>query len=557
MKRFHHLLLGAALLLGMATAQATTTPIVSQKSGTCVTSTSTSTSASKCTGVPEQQFEFTAGGSIVSGGKCLTASKYIVSMTACNSAANQLWAREADLIKSVSQNLCLRLVSSSTPLAAQPTGKSNTVTATQLKSPAAGPSKPTNPPAPQPAPPSMQPLPLGPDLVAMASCAYDADRKWTLTGVPTVWPSTASTDKPTAAVPESYISQDELFRVVRWIQDETSISNTPFCWKKPGYDRGAGHAPNECSGQKIGALCYDNCPSGYNRLSAADPTCGGGCDAGFSPTAVRTCFRNADSKEPSKGKCQKGWTTYPLTCTGGFPVKTRNRTLSCDSDYTLASGLCWRAAATRPRPIKEASYRIQTCHAGESVDAGLCYEYARTGYTCTATICTEQCASGSIPCGAGCAKDVGTCTAGITDMIVSPAIMLAGMVTGESGSVALQSLRTAVVNAKKMADLGATAADLALILKDAIEGYMAAAEGDMAGIATAKVEQQLADKYTRGSPTYRHVARQYALVQILATVADMFTALDILAVSTIDPTGIVSTINAFSKPMCAQHKSIP
>jgi hypothetical protein len=555
MKRFHHLLLGAALLLGMATAQATTTPIVSQKSGTCVTSTSTSTSASKCTGVPEQQFEFTAGGSIVSGGKCLTAGKASVSMTACISAGNQIWAREADLIKSVSQNLCLFLALASSPSAAQPTGNPNTVTATQLKPPTAQPLQPTKSPAakpwspaPQPAPPSTQPLPLGPDLVAMASCAYNADRKWTLTGVPTVWPSTASTDKPTAAVPESYISQDELFRVVRWIQDETSISNTPFCWKKPGYDRGAGKLPTSCGSKTLqDGLCYNSCPSGQNGVG---PVCWGSCPSGYKDTGALCQSTDPLSYSPGR-KCSKKdklgtcWAWKMNSCRDGY--RSDNVTTCWLNKSTISKPSSTRGAGTTPNG----------CTNGLVLDAGLCYEYARTGYTCTATICTEQCASGSIPCGSGCAKNVGTCTAKITDMIVSPAIMLAGMVTGEGASVALKAVKSAVEDSRKMAVLGATAAELALILKDAIEGYMTAAEKDLAGIATAQVEQQLADKYTRGSPTYRHVARQYALVQIIATVADMFAELSILAISSIEPLGIVATINAFSKPMCTQHKSIP
>ena len=527
MKPLIRFLLGLLVLLGLGSAQAAST-ITSQSDGrTCITSSGNglpgigiSLSVPLCTtGSPLQKFEFTAGGAIVSSsGKCLVVpagggkAGDQPTLADCGDTDRQSWRYEADLLKSTKYGWCLA-VGSGLP----------------------------NP------------------KLTLANCAYNANQKWTIDGgVASNWPQAASSTKPSAVVSGSSLTFTQMLNTIAWIQDETTLSNTPFCWKKPGYDRGAGHAPNECSGDKIGAICYDQCPSGYGRLSGADPTCGGGCDPDFHPTALRTCQRDYTTANYRMGDCPKHYDTYALTCTKRIaPFNTISRSKSCPGGFYGTGTFCARDAATRSRPIKEASYRIQTCHAGETTDAGLCYPYARTGYTCTATICTQQCASGSTPCGAGCAQNAGTCTASIVDMVVSPAIMLASLATEGAAGAAANSVRAAVKTAKQAAELGQTAAQLADILKNSIESYMAAAENNLAAISTANVAAAVAAKYTQGSANYRQIAREYAVLQIIAAVSDMFAQLDILAITTADVTGISGTVAAFAKPPCEQHKSIP
>ena len=513
MKRLHLLLLGLSLLLGLATAQAAT-QIVSQRSGACIRGAA---ATSPCHPSPAQQFDFTAGGSIVNEGKCLTVASGAKAgdrptLAACGLGASQAWQREADLIKSQASGLCLRL----------------------------GP---------------------GAAGVELNSCAYDADRRWSLTGVPAGWPTATSTD-PTAVVPGSSVTSAEALRLVRWIQAETSICNTAFCWKKPGYDRGIGIAPSDCPAGKVNqnGLCYDPPRDGYGCTATS---CSAGCPSGYSSSGVATCHYTGGgttyTKKPHArpiGGCQKS----RFQC-GGLCYDREDDGQHCRSDYAMnACGICSYQGAwdvSRATYTRAAGTVPQNCLSNRVKQDGLCYEPARTGYTCTVTVCTQQCAAGSVPCGSGCAQNTGTCTAAIADMVVSPAIMLAGMVSGETGSAALVGLKDAVQDAKKAAEMGADYAALALILKNSIQAYMAAAEKDLAGIATPQVAQQLAAKYGSGSANYRHVAREYALVQIKAAVANMFADLAILAVSVIDPTGVAGTISAYAKPECTQHTAIP
>jgi hypothetical protein len=135
--------------------------------------------------------------------------------------------------------------------------------------------------------------------------------------------------------------------------------------------------------------------------------------------------------------------------------------------------------------------------------------------------------------------------------------MMASLATDGAAGVAVAGVKLAARDAKRAAELGTAAAELALILKSSLENYMAAAENDLAAISTADVAKAVADKYTRGTPNYRQIAREYALLQLLAALSGMFQQLDLLAITTADISGISGTIAAYAKPPCEQHTRIP
>ena len=533
-------LLGLLVLLGLGSAQAAST-ITSQKDGrTCISSSSInlggiplpgftlpvvggSLSVPLCSaGSSGQKFEFTSGGAIVAlNGKCLLVpagggkAGDQPTLADCGNTDRQTWRYEANLLKNVRYGWCL----------------------------AAG--------------------ELARPTLTLAQCAYNGNQKWTIDGgVASNWPQAASSTKPSAVVSGSSLTFTQMLNTIAWIQDETTISNTPFCWKKPGYDRGIGIAPVQCSGGKNNeaGLCYDPPRSGYGCTAT---TCSENCPSGYSSSGALTChytgggttYTKKSHARPIDG-CQRS----RFQC-AGLCYDREDDGQHCRTNYAMdACGICsykGKWDVTRHTYSRAAGTVPQGCLSNRGKEDGLCYLSARTGYTCTATICTQQCASGSTPCGAGCAQNTGTCVAGIVDMVVSPAIMLASLATEGAAGAAANGVRAAVVTAKKAAELGQTAAQLADILKNSIENYMAAAENDLAAISTAKVQAAVAAKYTKGSANYKQIAREYAVLQIMASVADMFVQLDILAITTADVSGISGTVAAFSKPPCEQHKSIP
>jgi hypothetical protein len=137
----------------------------------------------------------------------------------------------------------------------------------------------------------------------------------------------------------------------------------------------------------------------------------------------------------------------------------------------------------------------------------------------------------------------------------------AEVATAGVATPAVVAAKGAVVTAKTAAktalDVGNTAQSTALMLKDSISGYIGMAENNLAAISTTAVEAQIAAKYGKGSPNYRTIARQWAAIQMRAYLSDMAVNVDTLIITTMDPSGILGTISAFSKPMCSQHTSIP
>ena len=62
------------------------------------------------------------------------------------------------------------------------------------------------------------------------------------------------------------LSRDDEIAIIEWIKTEVTHIRTDFCWKQT-YGRGVGYVLSECPShkEKIGALCYSPCESGYSR----------------------------------------------------------------------------------------------------------------------------------------------------------------------------------------------------------------------------------------------------------------------------------------------------
>lgn len=231
---------------------------------------------------------------------------------------------------------------------------------------------------------------------------------------------------------------------------------------------------------------------------------------------------------------------------------------SCRAGYTSDKiATCWfdKGKVSYDRGIGEFP---TSCNSNRQLeDGGLCYLTPRSGFSCNVTNCQPVCASGSTDClGASCTKDAKSCKASIADMVISSAEVMTFIATAGSTGAAKAAIETSMeaVSAAK------TAYDLeqaVLNLKNDIENFMLMSETNFAAISTNAVETSVAKQYGRGSANYKWIAREWAARLMLATIAQLGLDLSTMIITTLDPTGVTSTINAFAKPPCTQHRTMP
>ncbi|MCV2358055.1 hypothetical protein LNV08_03630, partial [Paucibacter sp. TC2R-5] len=349
----------------------------------------------------------------------------------------------------------------------------------------------------------------------LAACdAGNVFQYWSTSSiVASTWPQGVPVaDKPTTYVPGQTLSNGQVNTIVNWIQRETSISTTPFCYKTAAYDRGIGIAPGCADGQyKDGALCYSNCRSGYHPVG---PVCWSDQSLSYS--------------SPGLSGCRDG--------------------------YTKVLGVCWLKKASYGNGAGQAA---NSCNSNRVMQAGLCYVKPRDGYQCNVTNCNQRCAAGIAECGAAaCASNANQCVNTISNMVVSSAMMIGSFATAG----ALGEAKIGVMAAKEVYRAAKTAEELAtalLLLSNDINNFLNLAEKDLASISSADIEAQIIRQYPKGKADYKHIAREWAARQLLFYIADLIKDLDMIIITAIDPTGIVSVIDAFAKPPCMDHKPMP
>jgi hypothetical protein len=141
-------------------------------------------------------------------------------------------------------------------------------------------------------------------------------------------------------------------------------------------------------------------------------------------------------------------------------------------------------------------------------------------------------------------------------MVVSSGQLLATIATG--GTMAAEG---AIVKTSLMAVKAAkTANDLYQaeeVLRKSIGDFMDAAENDLASISTDKVAADVDNGYHKGSANYRYIAREWASRKLAYSIGDLVQNLGDLMISAMDPSGAYAVYNAFAKPPCASHTTMP
>jgi hypothetical protein len=438
---------------------------------------------------PNEYFEFTNSGAIKMMDKCLTAGSEpgdSVTYENCDDSLSQRFVKGANYLRSQLENgLCLGVANDSMTLGA---------------------------------------------ALQVQTCKDSLFQNWELSKVPGRWPP-AGGSIPETAVEGATLTVKQLESVVDWIQAETSIDTTPFCYKAAGYDRGPGIAAN-CGDneEKDGILCYPRCRSGYTGVG---PVC---------------------------------WTTQSLTytpsrhCISRAPKWLGGRCL-IDAMNSCRDGYHGDKIATCY--IDEASYgrgggnKPTSCNSNRKFEDSMCYLKPRAGYTCVVTVCSPVCASGTFDCGPkACANSQSSCAANITDMVVSSVEVLASIASAGTMGVAKAAVETSL---KAVAAAG-TANELYQaqeVLRKGIGDFMNAAEKDLASISTPEVAAAVASGYVKGSANYRYIAREWASRMLAYSIVNLVQNLGDLMISAIDPSGAYAVYNAFAKPPCTNHTTMP
>lgn len=333
-----------------------------------------------------------------------------------------------------------------------------------------------------------------------------------------------------------------------------------FCWRD-SYTR-EGILPQFCSDDKEiiadGLFCYDKCSkygSDYDRYGY---DCHQGCKNGWRDDGL-LCYNGDASYGRGVGtiECEWSWSTWTLQC-GGDLCKRKGKEDylglcydPCKDGYTnFGSNICTMdcqdqgyeggIAPSCTKHIKiSPGMEAATCPPGYEYDGGLCYQPCKAGFTGVAFVCWGDAPTVNgaewVLCGMGAAVDDATCASIVIDQIMGPLEMVAFFATLGSSSGATTAAKvgakTAAKGAKAISDVGDTVSAIkktAKSLEDAIgtaDTVISTTESVISGVADLVECETEAD-----------------CIRLSAEVASLF-----------DPTGISSTIAAYSHDICTRY----
>lgn len=347
-----------------------------------------------------------------------------------------------------------------------------------------------------------------------------------------------------------------------------------ICWKKT--TTRTGEAALSCPAShpdRDGAfLCYQQCAAGYSATTIT--TCGQVCPAGwgnepatcrkpgsYTTTGYALKLYNfwwslSDLHAEAKARCESGerqsceWrgAMYYPKCKATFgpePLAPYVCAAVCQNGMTDSGfGSCWKKSYFRGAVPTQ-------CAAGTQRDAhdplGLCYKSCPGNSTAVGPVCWAGCGGEyGTACGAACARSIDACVFAIGDMVTQTGFMVLNVanlvLTGGGGTPAIKAAQAAAKKAGKLALKASEKAAHKAAAKAMLEKGVDHArknqikkvldrigEANDAASWIEKMADSLVNSLEQGEFDYRELA---------PTLADF------------DPTGVLSVINAFNKPIC-------
>ncbi len=335
------------------------------------------------------------------------------------------------------------------------------------------------------------------------------------------------------------LSKADTNKVISWITTEVAALKTPYCYKLSS-GRGAGVPVDSCDSDqdKEGALCYPKCRDGYTSDGAA--LCYEKCRNGYSNSTVGMCHYTGGGSTYTRS-CHYDWRKAKTTCD------------SCRDGYTSTSSIdrtCWFKGAWdyAKNSYGRGAGSPMKCASGKEYDAGLCYSPCASGSTGIGPVCWQNCPSGTTSCGVGCASSTTLCAANTANMILSPAMLAANMLTAGATSGLAKAIQwlTTPSTLGMYAMFGATEA---VVWTD----FYLAAEAAFPELTTPAIVNKL--KATFGPQGYKYIVYRYVLS--LAAVSDETIMGAVKGGGALDPTGVMSIAAAFTQPMCIRGAEFP
>lgn len=326
-------------------------------------------------------------------------------------------------------------------------------------------------------------------------------------------------------------------------------SNKEFCWRD-SVPRGAGTIPPTCGPgrERIGALCYSQCPAGSMRVGfdchstcpdglrddglfcrAAEYGRGAGYPIHFGEITGEGMQQRCEA-DHGRGQCElSGLIQYPK-CKAGYEAVgcciCRPKVPDCPA-LGLNPGIDLACA----KKVGIGDPVVGTCPAGQEENGGLCYRRCEGGLAGVGPVCWAGAPKNWVECGMGAAKDATTCAVVVVGQVQSVgqlAFNIATLGTGTAGSGAAST----AAKASRIADLKRRYQQLKKLYeaaKPAIDAAMLAQAAH--GAATDAVE--LMDE---------EVVTEADILRISAQIAGL-----------VDPSGVADTVAAYSYPKCSAY----
>ncbi len=398
------------------------------------------------------------------------------------------------------------------------------------------------------------------------------------------------------------LSPGDMNKVMNWIAVRTSALRLPFCWKQ-SYGRGAGEVlSNQCASglEKDGLICYKQCKANYNGVG---PVCWADCPRKFNDIgafcqkpssygrgAGYAVWNEDNCKKDHKQGCEKSGAIWYPKCKKGFhAVGCCVCSPDCPDGWNDTGTGC-----TKPTYGRGAGETL-ACKAGLEKDGLLCYPQCKEGMNGVGPVCWQKCPSQqSWDCGAACATTQGQCALAVGKMVVAPIMAAVNIATLGASAVATAPAKAAQVgqSVSKMkqaynsvkAAFTAAKGDVAKIVGGAenLKKLKESAEfGEKTFVASLAVGREV-DLFSKefansfeemtskeiaaeidnrfGKEAAFEIKRQWGIRHLnLMLEADGFASANnfLTLVSVVDPTGLVSVVEAFTHPVCKADTPFP